>query len=81
MSDRTISRVAASVVTVIEREQGCRNAIDATNGAVQLVGVDYNNHSAAIAAQQTGAVLQRVPDLNGIFGTNLFSAEGAAQAV
>jgi ribose transport system substrate-binding protein len=67
--------------TVIEREQGCRNAIGATNGAVQLVGVDYNNDSAAIAAEQTSALLQRVPDLSGIFGTNLFSAEGAAQAV
>ncbi len=66
---------------MIEREQGYRNAIGATNGAVQLVGDDYNNDSAAIAAQQISAVLQRVPDLNGIFGTNLFSTEGAAQAV
>jgi ribose transport system substrate-binding protein len=76
-----IQNVNANGSTVIEREQGCKNAIEATNGAVQLVGVDYNNDSAAIAAQQTTAVLQRVPDLNAIFGTNLFSAEGAAQAV
>jgi ribose transport system substrate-binding protein len=76
-----IQNVNSNGSTVIEREQGCKNAIDATNGAIQLVGVDYNNDSAAIAAQQTGALLQRVPDLNGIFGTNLFSAEGAAQAV
>ena len=46
-----------------------------------LVGVDYNNDSAANAAQQTTALLQRSPDLSGIFGANLFSAEGAAQAV
>ncbi|MBV9170348.1 MAG: substrate-binding domain-containing protein [Chloroflexi bacterium] len=76
-----IQNVNANGSTVIEREQGCKNAIDASKGAVQLVGVDYNNDSAAIAAQQTSAVLQRVPDLNGVFGTNLFSAEGAAQAV
>jgi ribose transport system substrate-binding protein len=76
-----IQNVNANGSTVVEREQGCKNAIDATNGAIQLVGVDYNNDSAAIAAQQTGALLQRVPDLNGVFGTNLFSAEGAAQAV
>jgi ribose transport system substrate-binding protein len=43
--------------------------------------VDYNNDSAANAAQQTTALLQRSPDLSGIFGANLFSAEGAAQAV
>jgi ribose transport system substrate-binding protein len=73
--------VNANGSTVVEREQGCKNAIDSTNGAVELVGVDYNNDSAAIAAQQTGALLQRVPDLGGVFGTNLFSAEGAAQAV
>ena len=76
-----IQNVNANGSTVIEREQGCKNAIEGTNGAVELVGVDYNNDSAAIAAQQTTAVLQRVPDLNAIFGTNLFSAEGAAQAV
>ncbi len=76
-----IQNVNPNGSTVIEREQGCKNAINATNGAITLVGVDYNNDSAAIAAQQTSAVLQRTPDLNGVFGTNLFSAEGAAQAV
>jgi hypothetical protein len=41
--------------TVVQREEGCRSAIDAPNGAVTLVGVDYyNNEGAAIAAQQTG---------------------------
>ncbi len=76
-----IQNVSPNASTVIQREEGCKDAINATNGAVSLVGVDYNNDSAAIAAQQTGAVLQRTPDLAGIFGTNLFSAEGAAQAV
>jgi ribose transport system substrate-binding protein len=46
-----------------------------------LVGVDYNDDDSGKAAQQTAAVLQRVPDLGGIFGTNLFGARGAAQAV
>lgn len=76
-----IQNVKPGVSTTDQREQGCREAIDATNGAVTLVGVDYNDDSAAKAAEQTSAVLQREPDLGGIFGANLFSAQGAAQAV
>jgi ribose transport system substrate-binding protein len=76
-----IQNVKPGISTTDQREQGCREAIEATDGAVELVGVDYNDDSAAKAAEQTAAVLQRVPDLGGIFGANLFSAEGAAQAV
>lgn len=76
-----IQNVKPGISTTDQREQGCKNAISTTNGAVTLAGVDYNNDSAATAAQQTGAVLQRDKDITGIFGTNLFSAEGAAQAV
>jgi ribose transport system substrate-binding protein len=76
-----IQNVRPGISTTDQREQGCREAIDATNGAVELVGVDYNDDSAAKAAEQTSAVLQRVPDLSGVFGANLFSAEGASQAV
>jgi ribose transport system substrate-binding protein len=76
-----IQNVRPGISTTDQREQGCREAIEATNGAVELVGVDYNDDSAAKAAEQTSAVLQRVPDLSGVFGANLFSAEGASQAV
>lgn len=76
-----IQNVKPGISTTDQREQGCKEAIDATGGKVELVGVDYNNDSAATAAEQTSAVLQRVPDLGGVFGANLFSAEGAAQAV
>lgn len=76
-----IQNVSTSISTNAQREQGCRSAIQATNGAVTLVGVDYNNDSSSTARQQTAAVLQHVNDLAGIFGANLFSAEGAAQAI
>ena len=76
-----IQNVKPGISTTDQRQQGCEEAIDATNGAVTLVGVDFNNDSSATAAEQTAAVLQREPDLNAIFGTNLFSARGAAQAV
>jgi ribose transport system substrate-binding protein len=76
-----IQNVNPGISTTDQREQGCKNAINATNGAVTLQGVDYNGDSAATAAQQTAAILQRNPKLTAVFGTNLFSAEGAAQAV
>lgn len=76
-----IQNVRPGVSTTDQREQGCKDAIDATNGAVELVGVDYNEDSAAKSAEQTAAVLERVPDLGGAFGANLFSAEGLGQSV
>ncbi len=76
-----IQNVKPGISTTDQRETGCKNAITASNGAVTLAGVDYNNDSAATAAQQTSAVLQRDKTVTGIFGTNLFGAEGAAQAV
>ncbi len=48
---------------------------------IQVVGVDYNLDSQEKAQAQTAAVLQKYPDLKGIFGVNLFSAQGAYQAV
>jgi ribose transport system substrate-binding protein len=76
-----IQNVKPGISTTDQREQGCKEAIQATNGAVTLAGVDYNDDSAAKAAEQTAAALQRDRSIAGIFGANLFSAEGAAQAV
>jgi ribose transport system substrate-binding protein len=76
-----IQNVRPGISTTDQREQGCREAIDATNGAVTLAGVDYNDDSAATAAEQTAAMLASNPGVTGIFGTNLFSAQGASQAV
>jgi ribose transport system substrate-binding protein len=48
---------------------------------IKVVGIDYNLDVQETAQRQTAAVLQANPDLKGIFGTNLFSAQGAYQAV
>jgi ribose transport system substrate-binding protein len=48
---------------------------------ITVVGVDYNMDVQETAQRQTAAVLQAHPDLKGIFGVNLFSAQGAYQAV
>jgi ribose transport system substrate-binding protein len=76
-----IQNVKPGISTTDQREQGCRQAIEAAGAGATLVGVDYNDDNSGRAAQQTQAVLQRTPDLSGVFGANLFSAEGAAQAV
>jgi ribose transport system substrate-binding protein len=48
---------------------------------IKVVGVDYNMDVQETAQRQTAAILQAHPDLKGIFGVNLFSAQGAYQAV
>jgi ribose transport system substrate-binding protein len=48
---------------------------------IEVVGLDFNLDDPNTAAQQTAAVLETNPDLAGVFGTNVFSAQGAGQAV
>ncbi len=76
-----IQNVKPGLSTVIQREQGFRSAVAATKGAVTVVKVDYNNDSSTLATEQTATVLHRIKDLSGIFGVNMPSALGAAQAI
>ncbi len=78
-----IENVTPGISTTDQRQQGCIEAIQATNGAVKLVGYNYDDDSAATASQQVSSLLasSKGSQVNGIFGTNLFSSEGAAQAV
>lgn len=48
---------------------------------MELVGVDYNSDVQEIAREQTLATLQKHPDLVGVFGVNVFSAQGAYRAI
>ena len=48
---------------------------------MSLVGVDYCLDVEQTAMQQVSAQLQKNPDIVGIFGVNVFSAQGAYQAV
>ena len=75
-----IQNVKPGISTTDQREQGCKEALK-NYPDVTLVGVDYNDDDPSKAQAQTQATLQRVPDLAGIFGTNVFSAEGAGQVV
>jgi ribose transport system substrate-binding protein len=68
------------VSSVMGRVKGFTEAI-AQYPNMEVVGVDYNLDVQQKAQEQTLAMLQANPDVVGIFGTNLFSAQGAYQAV
>src|SRR6185369_14639417 len=48
---------------------------------IKVLGPDYNLDDMNKAQQQTAAVIEQHPDLAGVFGTNVFSAQGAGTAV
>ena len=75
-----IQNVKPGISSTDAREEGCKEAI-AKYPDVTLVGVDYNDDDPSKAQAQVEAMLQKEPDLGGIFGTNVFSAQGAGQVV
>jgi ribose transport system substrate-binding protein len=48
---------------------------------MEVVGVDYNLDVQETARKQTLAMLQKIPDIVGVFGVNVFSAQGAYRAI
>jgi ribose transport system substrate-binding protein len=75
-----IQNTVKGVSTTDQREEGCKEALKAFPG-ITLVGVDFNDDDPTKAQAQVEAKLQQEPDLGGIFGTNVFSAQGAGQVV
>jgi ribose transport system substrate-binding protein len=76
-----VVNVKPGISTTDMREEGFREAIANDFPDIQYLGQEYCNDNANVAAEITSARLQSDPDLAGIFGTNLFSAQGAAAAV
>ena len=74
-----VINVKPGISTTDAREKGF------VDGAKKLgltyVGREYSNDKPETAAAKVKAALQKDSDLKGIFGTNLFSAEGAASGV
>jgi ribose transport system substrate-binding protein len=66
--------------SVIDRGNGFKEGI-AEFPNIQLVGMDYCMDNQQKAMELTTAALQKNPDIVGIFGVNVFSAQGSAQAV
>ncbi len=75
-----IQNTNVGVSTTEQRGKGFSDEI-ATYPNMSVVGEDYNLDDAGTSTSQTAAKLQAVPDLAGIFGVNVFSAEGAGNAV
>jgi ribose transport system substrate-binding protein len=75
-----VQNVKPGISSTDAREEGCKEAV-ARHPDVTLVAVDYNDDDPSKAQAQVEAMLQKEPDLAGIFGTNVFSAQGAGQVV
>jgi ribose transport system substrate-binding protein len=68
------------VSSVQGRERGFKAGI-AEFPNMQVVGVDYCMDVQQKAMEQVSAALQKDPDIVGVFGANVYSAQGAYQAV
>ena len=75
-----VVNVNPGISTTDQREQGFAEEI-ALFPDIEYLGQEYSNNDANRAAAIVSARLQSDPDLAGIFGTNLFSAQGAAAGV
>ena len=76
-----INSTNPNVSSVEGRVIGFNEVMDNEFPNIEVVGLDFNLDDMNTAVQQTAATLQRVPDLAGVFGTNVFSAQGAGTAV
>lgn len=75
-----VSNVKPGISTTDQREQGFKEEMKKYPN-VTVLDTQYNDDDANKAASQLAAVLARNPDLAGVFGANLFSAQGAANGV
>jgi ribose transport system substrate-binding protein len=76
-----INSTNPNVSSVEGREQGFKEVMTAEFPNIKVLGPDYNLDDQNKAAQQTAAVIEQNSDLKGVFGTNVFSAGGAGNAV
>ena len=76
-----INSTNPNVSSVQGREQGFAEVMAAEFPDIKVVGPDYNLDDLNTAQQQTAAILEQNPDIAGVFGTNVFSAQGAGTAV
>jgi ribose transport system substrate-binding protein len=76
-----INSTNPNVSSVEGREQGFKEVMAKEFPKIKVLGPDYNLDDQNKAAQQTAAVIEQNQDLKGVFGTNVFSAGGAGNAV
>lgn len=76
-----VSNVRPGISTTDQREAGFIMEMEENFPNITVLETQYNENDASTAASQFQAVLAREPNLNGVFGANLFSALGAANGV
>jgi ribose transport system substrate-binding protein len=76
-----INSTNPNVSSVEGRENGFKEVMQKEFSEIKVLGPDYNLDDMNKAQQQTAAVLEREHNLAGVFGTNVFSAQGAGTAV
>lgn len=74
-----IQNVRPGISTTDERVEGCLAA--AEDFELEVVQIDFSDNRAEVGKEQTIHILTEHPDIVGIFGTNVFSAQGAGAAV
>ena len=72
--------VTPGISTTDQRQQGFEEGLK-DYPDIEYLGVEFSNDDPNKAASIANATLQSTPDLAGIFGTNLFSAQGASAGV
>ena len=75
-----VINVKPGISTTDQREQGFSEALKDFPD-IEYLGQEYCNNDPTQAASIASARIQSDPDLAGIFGTNLFSAQGAAAGI
>jgi len=75
-----LENTSPDVSTSIDRESGFKAGLKIFPN-MELVGVEYCLDVQETAATQVSEALQKNPDLDAVFGVNLFTAQGAHQAV
>jgi ribose transport system substrate-binding protein len=76
-----INSTNPNVSSVEAREVGFKDEMTKNHPNIKVLGPDYNLDDPNKAQQQTAAVIEQNQDLAGVFGTNVFSAQGAGAAV
>jgi ribose transport system substrate-binding protein len=75
-----VVNVNPGISTTDQRQAGFEEQI-ATYPDIEYLGTEFSNNEPARAAEIITAALAANPDLNGVFGTNLFSAQGTATGI
>ena len=76
-----VINVNPGISTTDARIQGFNAEMKAKFPNVKVLGVQYDNDSAATAASQVSSDISAHPNLSGVFATNVLSAQGAATGV